>query len=86
MDEYPEDVRKIAEAGHDIGNHSQNHKNMSELNAEECRREVMEVHQKVKALTEVEMKLFRPPYGAPCLRKEGKGLELRERVFKISEA
>lgn len=60
---YPEDVRKIQEAGHDLGNHSLNHKNMSQLSKEECVRELMEVHNKVKELTGVDMKLFRPPYG-----------------------
>lgn len=63
VSKYPDDVRKIAQAGHDLGNHSENHKNMSELSIEEMRREIMEVHEKVKALTGIEMKLFRPPYG-----------------------
>lgn len=60
---YPEDVKKIQAAGHDLGNHSENHKNMSQLSKEECISELMEVHNKVKELTGVEMHLFRPPYG-----------------------
>ena len=36
---------------------------MKGLSEEECRREIMEVHQKVKALTGVEMNLFRCPHG-----------------------
>lgn len=63
VDNYPEDVKKIASAGHALGNHSQNHKNMSELSAKEIRQEIMEVHEKVKNLTGLEMQLFRPPYG-----------------------
>ena len=63
VDEYPEEVKKIAQAGHDIGNYTENYKNISELGKEECRREIMELHQKVKALTGVEMRLFRSPYG-----------------------
>ena len=31
VESYPDDVRAIYEAGHDLGNHSQNHKNMSQL-------------------------------------------------------
>lgn len=60
---YPEDVKKIQAAGHDLGNHSENHKNMSQLSKEQCISEVMEVHNRVKELTGVEMDLLRPPYG-----------------------
>lgn len=60
---FPEDVKKIAAAGHDLGNHSENHKNMSQLSKEEKISELMTVHNRVKELTGIEMKLFRPPYG-----------------------
>ena len=63
VDNYPEDVKAIAAAGHDLGNLSQNHKNMSELSKEEIRQEIMTVHEKVKELTGTSMNLFRPPYG-----------------------
>ena len=60
---YPEDVKKIAKAGHDLGNHSENHKQMSLLSREECRDEIIMVHNKVKELTGIDMNLFRAPYG-----------------------
>nr|MBQ8253402.1 polysaccharide deacetylase family protein [Lachnospiraceae bacterium] len=60
---YPEDVKTILAAGHDLGNHSENHKNMSQLSTEECKEEIMTVHERVKELTGYEMFLFRPPYG-----------------------
>ena len=63
MEKYPEDVKAIKEAGHDLGNHSENHKNMSQLSKEEQKEEIMKVHERVKELTGVEMQLFRPPYG-----------------------
>ncbi|MDO5573820.1 MAG: polysaccharide deacetylase family protein [bacterium] len=63
VEAYPEDVKKILAAGHDIGNHSENHKNMSQLSNEENKEELMKVHNKVKELTGYEMDLFRPPYG-----------------------
>ena len=63
MESYPEDVKKIYEAGHDLGNHSENHKYMSKLSDEEKTQELMTVHQKVKELTGYDMFLFRPPYG-----------------------
>ena len=46
-----------------MGNHSENHKNMSQLSDEEKKEELMKVHNKVQELTGYEMFLFRPPYG-----------------------
>lgn len=63
VESYPEDVKRILEDGHDLGNHSENHKQMSTLSQTECREEIIKVHEKVKALTGYEMDLFRPPYG-----------------------
>lgn len=63
VESYPEDVKKILAAGHDLANHSENHKNMSQLSDSECQDELMKVHNKVKELTGYEMYLFRPPYG-----------------------
>ncbi|MGN0204498.1 MAG: polysaccharide deacetylase family protein [Coprococcus sp.] len=63
IESYPDDVKKIAAAGHDLGNHSENHKQMSQLSFEECTTEIMMPHEKVKALTGTDMTLFRPPYG-----------------------
>ncbi len=63
VESFPEDVKYIASQGHDLGNHSENHKNMSQLSDEEIRSELQKVHDKVKALTGQDMTLFRPPYG-----------------------
>ena len=53
----------MTQAGHDLGNHSENHKNMSQLSDQEKKDELMKVHTKVQELTGYEMFLFRPPYG-----------------------
>lgn len=63
VESYPGDVKAVLAAGHDLGNHSANHLNMSELSDEEKKEELMSVHEKVKELTGYEMFLFRPPYG-----------------------
>lgn len=63
VEAYPEDVKKIYEAGHELGNHSENHLNMSELSMSEIEEEIMLVHNKVKELTGYDMQVFRPPYG-----------------------
>lgn len=63
VESYPDDVKAILAAGHDLGNHSENHKNMSQISDEEKKEELMKVHTKVQELTGYEMFLFRPPYG-----------------------
>ena len=60
---YPEDVKAILAAGHDLGNHSENHKNISQLSSDEQKQELLSVHERVRQLTGYEMFLFRPPYG-----------------------
>lgn len=61
--QYPNDVKAIYEQGHDLGNHSANHKNMSSLSNEEICNELNTVTENVKNLTSYQMNLFRPPYG-----------------------
>lgn len=63
VEDYPEEVKKIAEAGHDLGNHSATHPHMSQLSAEQIAGELQNCHQAVQELTGVEMELFRPPFG-----------------------
>lgn len=60
---YPEGVKAILAAGHDLGNHSENHKQMSQLSKEQCVEEIMKTNNRVKELTGIEMNLFRAPYG-----------------------
>ena len=63
VEKYPEEVKKIAAAGHDLGNHSATHPHMNQLTAEQITEELEKCHQTVKELTGIEMDLFRPPYG-----------------------
>lgn len=60
---YPDDVKEIAARGHELGNHSQNHKYMTKLSDSQKVEELMSVHKAVKELTGVDMQVFRPPYG-----------------------
>lgn len=63
VDKYPEEVKKIAEAGHDIGNHSATHPHMSQLSSEQIAEELTATGEKVRNITGVEMNLFRAPFG-----------------------
>lgn len=61
---YPECVKTLVEKGHDLGNHSATHPDMTTLSKENQREQILKVHNAVKELTGYEMELFRPPYGA----------------------
>lgn len=63
VENFPDMVKEIHRRGHDLGNHSENHKHMSKLSASEQREEINKVSQRVKELTGYDMFLFRPPYG-----------------------
>ena len=63
ISKYPDDGKTILSKGHEIGNHSENHKQMSTLSKEQCKEEIQIVHNKVKELTGLEMTVFRPPFG-----------------------
>lgn len=63
IDKYPDMVKKIAESGCDIGNHSKEHLNMSTLSREKIVSELDYVSDTVKELTGIQPKFFRPPFG-----------------------
>jgi polysaccharide deacetylase family sporulation protein PdaB len=63
VDKYPEEVKRIFEAGHDIGNHSATHAHGGKLSLEQNKQEILIAHEKVKNLLGIDMNLYRPPYG-----------------------
>lgn len=63
VDSFPDMVKEIYSRGHDLGNHSQNHKQMSKLDVAGQKEEILSVGASVKELTGYDMFLFRPPYG-----------------------
>lgn len=64
IEKNPDCVKLLVEKGHDLGNHSKSHPDMTTLSKEEQKAQIMEAHDMVKELTGYEMELFRPPYGA----------------------
>lgn len=63
IEEYPELVKKIAEEGHEIGNHTDSHPHLNQLSAEQIQDELKQVEDTVYELTGKRTKLFRPPFG-----------------------
>lgn len=62
-DKYPEYVKKMAQKGHEIANHSDKHLHVASLSKEENIAEILNCNKKIKDLTEKEVKLYRCPYG-----------------------
>ena len=62
-EKYPEYVKKIDEAGHEIGTHSKTHPYMSKLSEAEIRAELSSSSEAISAVTGKKVDLFRPPYG-----------------------
>lgn len=62
-EKYPDFVKKIDEAGCEIGTHSSTHSYMSKLNAEGIKAELSASSEAIKEVTGKEVDLFRPPYG-----------------------
>lgn len=64
VDRYPDKVRKIAQEGHEIGNHSTNHPHMTRLSKEQMKTEIETTQNKIEQLAgDRTVKLFRPPFG-----------------------
>ena len=63
VDKYPESVKQLSDAGHEVMNHSNKHPHMPELSQEKMRAEITECNNKIEAITGVKPILFRAPYG-----------------------
>ncbi|GIP38836.1 hypothetical protein J31TS4_21160 [Paenibacillus sp. J31TS4] len=61
---HPDVLKRIAEEGHAIGNHSWNHSNMTSLKPEEMREQVTKTDELIASVTGKHSAIFRPPYGA----------------------
>ncbi len=63
VEKYPESVKALAEAGHEVMNHSDTHPHMSQLSREEMTAEIEACNDKIEAITGARPTLLRPPYG-----------------------
>lgn len=73
VDKNPEAVKKIHEAGHEIGNHSNTHPHVNNLTYEQNLEEIEKCSQKIEQLTGTKPTLYRAPYG-----------EYNETVIKVA--
>jgi len=63
VDKYPESVKALADAGHQIQNHSNTHPHMPQLSREQMKNEINDCNDKIEAITGKTPTLLRPPYG-----------------------
>jgi polysaccharide deacetylase family sporulation protein PdaB len=63
IDKYGDVLEEIHRRGHEIGNHSTTHPQMSKLTVQEIKKELETTGEKIKAVTGKDPILFRPPFG-----------------------
>lgn len=63
VEKYPDLVREIVARGHELGNHSTTHPQMSTLSDEKIREELRVTSDRIEQLTGIRPTLFRPPFG-----------------------
>ena len=63
IDKYPEAVKKINEAGHEIASHSNTHPHVNNLSAEKNLEEINLSVSKIEKITGQKTNLYRAPYG-----------------------
>lgn len=61
---YPEVVNEVKEAGHELGNHTWNHADLTKLNNDRINTEINNTSQIIEKVTGQRPDAFRPPYGA----------------------
>jgi len=61
---YPEIAKKVQVAGHELGNHSWNHPDLTKAEVEKARNEIARTSSIIEDVTGQKATVFRPPYGA----------------------
>lgn len=63
VDKYGDSVKRIAQEGHDIGNHSSTHAHLPQLSDDKIKEDITQCNSKIEKLIGCKPVLFRPPYG-----------------------
>lgn len=63
VNKYPEYVKKIADNGHEIANHSNTHPHVNQLNVDKNMEEIKLCSEKIEKITGNKTTLYRGPYG-----------------------
>lgn len=63
IEKFPDEVKKIHEAGHEIASHSDTHPHVNQLSYEENINEMEKSNEKIEKITGSKTKIYRAPYG-----------------------
>lgn len=63
VDTYPEEVKKLYDAGHEVMNHSDTHPYFTQCSTDKMIQEIQSCNDKIEAITGVRPTLIRFPYG-----------------------
>jgi peptidoglycan/xylan/chitin deacetylase (PgdA/CDA1 family) len=82
----PEIVRAIYQAGHAIGNHTENHPNLIFVPASRLHQELESCSQAIEDAIGAEVRLFRPPFGGrrPAVLRLARSLHLNPVMWSIT--
>lgn len=72
--ENPEMAKMIVDAGHEVGNHSYTHPDMSQLSTSSIREQLVKTNEVIKSVTDITPTWFAPPSGS-----------FRDEVVKIAD-
>ncbi|CAL9383876.1 polysaccharide deacetylase family protein [Streptomyces sp. enrichment culture] len=86
IDRYPELVRRMADEGHELANHTWTHRNLTDLEPEEIREELTRTDDAIEELTGRRPTLMRPPQGRTDARVHGicRELGLAEILWSVT--
>jgi peptidoglycan/xylan/chitin deacetylase (PgdA/CDA1 family) len=68
--EHSEIVARAAREGHEIGNHSWSHPNLSKMSDDGVRRQLRQTEEAIESATGRKLSLLRPPYGSLTTRQK----------------
>ncbi|MEV0531183.1 polysaccharide deacetylase family protein [Kitasatospora sp. NPDC050463] len=77
LDQQPQMARRILDGGHELGNHTQNHQNISAMSPDQARAEIAQCAERLQRLTGSIGRWFRPSaaqYATPMVREQARAV------------
>ncbi|KOV30757.1 hypothetical protein ADK60_16190 [Streptomyces sp. XY431] len=77
LDQQPQMARRILDGGHELGNHTQNHQNISAMAPDRARDEIAQCAERLQRLTGSIGRWFRPSaaqYATPMVREQARAV------------
>ncbi|MCX5209275.1 polysaccharide deacetylase family protein [Kitasatospora sp. NBC_00240] len=75
LDQQPQMARRVLDGGHELGNHTQNHQNITAMSPDQAHAEIAECAERLQRLTGSIGRWFRPSaaqYASPMVREQAR--------------